>query len=205
VDAALVAWEGTSGGRDHVVIRVDAPASLELAVELPPLHTLGLDATHGKVEVSLDGTQVVAWKVLADRAELDVSRLVASDDAAAYPHVDDETSLVVETADNRIVIGGEGLRVACEFGKPSIRRVVKQHRYQIRRCYEYVAQRDPTVAGTVELHFLIGTDGKVATASATGELPASVTECVAAEARTWEFPVSDASTQVNYPFTFRLR
>jgi len=84
-----------------------------------------------------------------------------------------------------------------------IRALVRLHEPQLRRCYSVELQRDHALAGTAELHFVVGTDGAVESAVAGGSLPSpDALACLAHEVATWRFREGDRPVAVNYPLTF---
>jgi len=89
--------------------------------------------------------------------------------------------------------------------KASIRRVVKIAMPRLRHCYTRELLHDHELAGTATIHFTIGRDGKVAAASADGDLDSEAAkQCIADDVKTWEFSPSDETIQVNYPLNFRI-
>jgi hypothetical protein len=103
-----------------------------------------------------------------------------------------------------IVIGQPQAACECGLDKRMIQREVERHHVQLRRCYMQEAQRDPSLAGEVMLHFAIAANGSVAMAETAGKL-AAIQRCLATEVRIWHFPRSSSTTVVNYPLRFRLR
>jgi len=86
--------------------------------------------------------------------------------------------------------------------KAIYRRVIKQHIAGVTRCYESALLRDPSLAGTVNVRFLIGTKGKVHYANAAGVSP-DLAVCVGQAIAALEFPRGPENVTVDYPFTFR--
>jgi len=90
--------------------------------------------------------------------------------------------------------------------KDVIRRVVKKHTAEVRFCYEKELVRDPGLAGTVRVRFVIGTGGEVidATASDSSVPSPDLSTCLAGVVRRWVFPKPDGGVvEVTYPFTFK--
>lgn len=100
-------------------------------------------------------------------------------------------------------------------GKPEIRgsldkeiiaRVVRQHRNEIRYCYEKELQKNPKLSGQVKVKFTISGTGRVISAIVNGSTVknASVENCVADKIRRWVFPEPKGGgiVIVNYPFNF---
>ncbi len=104
--------------------------------------------------------------------------------------------------------------IICGFGiahhngdldKTIIRRYVQRHLPRVRGCYESALLGNPTLAGTVELHFSIAADGRTSDISVDGSLESpAVRSCIAEDLASWEFPVvpeGTTMTRVNYPIT----
>ena len=100
-------------------------------------------------------------------------------------------------------------------GKPEIRgsldkeiiaRVVRQHRNEIRYCYEKELQKNPKLAGQVTVKFTIAGTGRVIAAivSSSTVKNSTVETCVADKIRRWVFPEPKGGgiVIVNYPFNF---
>jgi hypothetical protein len=89
--------------------------------------------------------------------------------------------------------------------KEQINRVVKAHQSALKYCYEKELQRAPSLAGKVELFWVIkanGTVDRIKVASSTLGSRA-VEGCMERQVRNWQFPRSDADTIVqSYPFIF---
>lgn len=82
--------------------------------------------------------------------------------------------------------------------------ILRQHE-RIRHCYERTLLTTPDVTGTVTTSFVIGTDGRVIRASATGIGNQGLESCIAGVVGNISFPRTDAGelTQVTYPFELR--
>lgn len=205
---ALLAWESMTAGIDHLTLRVQAPATVELAVELPAVARLGIvaDREVGRVDVSIDGASRGSWKALRARVAIDTAGLAIDRAPRPYPHVDRQTSLVAETSVNRgVVIHLDHAQSTVRFSadKTMIRRAIKQRMARLRHCYNHVAQYQP-LEGLATLRFRIAEDGRVRDIRVDSELPASITTCLAAEVATLELPAGDGEVEVNYPLQFRM-
>jgi outer membrane biosynthesis protein TonB len=90
--------------------------------------------------------------------------------------------------------------------KDFIRRVVRRHQAAFAGCYERELRRAPRLAGTVTATFVILSDGRVASAEASGMTP-GLDACVARAVAAIRFPriVGGGSVRVNYPFAFSQR
>jgi hypothetical protein len=86
-----------------------------------------------------------------------------------------------------------------------IQRVVRRHMGEIRYCYEQGLTSNPSLAGSVKIHFVIAADGAVATATDTDSTLASptVTSCIVRTFLRMTFPApSGGIVTATYPFTF---
>jgi len=90
-----------------------------------------------------------------------------------------------------------------DLDKAIVRRYIKRSQEKLAYCYEKQLLGNPKLEGVITAHFLIGADGKVASASADGMDP-TVASCVASVVKDIEFPSvpNGGGVQVNYPFTF---
>jgi TonB family protein len=86
-----------------------------------------------------------------------------------------------------------------------IRRIIRRHINEVRHCYEQALMRDPTLAGRVEVRFVIGPSGSVqsselASSSVADEM---VGRCITRSVQRWTFPAPDGGgiVVVTYPFT----
>ena len=68
-----------------------------------------------------------------------------------------------------------------------VRRVIRRFASQIRYCYAQVLAQDPNASGLLTIRFVIGRDGAVTKADATGVHP-QIGACVSNRAMTWAFP-----------------
>ena len=97
-------------------------------------------------------------------------------------------------------------KVVGSLDKEIIRRVVRRHRSEIRYCYEKELQKNPKLAGTVTMKFVIAGTGSVMTAavSSTDLNNSAVESCMANKIRKWDFPEPKGGgiVNVNYPFKF---
>jgi hypothetical protein len=67
------------------------------------------------------------------------------------------------------------------------------------------AQRDPTLAGELTLHFLVTERGRVTGVRVAGPLASdAVKACVAKHVAALAFPATGAAVQINYPLRFQL-
>lgn len=93
--------------------------------------------------------------------------------------------------------------VGGEYPRDLIRRVVQRNIAQVTRCHEQGLSQNPSLAGRVEVTFIIGENGMVSgsTVRSSNLAVPSVATCIANAVRTWQFtaPQSGAIT-VHYPF-----
>ncbi len=91
--------------------------------------------------------------------------------------------------------------------KELIRRVIHEHRNQVRYCYESELQRHPGLNGKVTVKFVIGAGGQVqksgVDSSSLGN--AAVENCIVARVYQWQFPKPKGGgiVQVSYPFLLK--
>ncbi len=207
-DASLLAWEGTSSEHHHVRIDVESPARIELAVELPPLRALAIDAegsTVDHIEAVIEGRGRREWRRLSSAVELDLRGIAGHVAQDAYPHAGPDTSLVVgaPNRDERTFERRFGARPPGFFSeKPQINRMMKLNRERITYCYERVAQWRGEIEGEVLLQFVIGTDGEVREVRATSAMPAEINTCLEGVVKAWQFSANDSVIHVNYPLRF---
>ncbi|MCC6521057.1 MAG: AgmX/PglI C-terminal domain-containing protein, partial [Polyangiaceae bacterium] len=85
-----------------------------------------------------------------------------------------------------------------------IQRVIRANYGRFRACYESGLRTNPGLQGRVGVSFLIGHDGRVASASPSGDLPdAGVIACVGRAFGQLTFPAPESgSVTVGYGFTF---
>ena len=86
--------------------------------------------------------------------------------------------------------------------KEIVRRVIRQHRNEVRFCYERGLIAKPELQGRVVTSFTIANGGRVLSSAVTDtSLRArDVEPCIAEAVRRWEFPSSAQTSIVSYPF-----
>jgi TonB family protein len=91
--------------------------------------------------------------------------------------------------------------------KELIRRVIHEHRNQVRFCYESELQRHPGLNGKVTVKFVIQSNGTVSHAGVdTSSLGnANVEGCIVSRVYQWQFPKPKGGgiVQVSYPFLLK--
>ena len=106
-----------------------------------------------------------------------------------------------------VAIASEPVFTEGSLDKELVRRVIQDHRSQIRTCYESLLNQFPNLSGKVQVQFTIGAAGqvlvsKVAQSSASnGQLE----QCVSSRVRLWQFPKpkGGGTVVVSYPFIFK--
>jgi TonB family protein len=93
--------------------------------------------------------------------------------------------------------------------KPMIRKVISKARPKIRRCYERCLLKDPNLEGTVKVHFVVGSTGRVTEAKITRNTSGSkeLADCLLARVKQLKFPKPSAGGKmvVDYPFIFKSK
>lgn len=85
-----------------------------------------------------------------------------------------------------------------------IQKHVRQNNTVFRDCYVKGLAKDPKLRGRVSVRFVIGTEGRVTSASGTGDIPdKDVITCVTDTVRTIQFPPPEGGiVTVTYPLVF---
>lgn len=103
----------------------------------------------------------------------------------------------------------DAMEVRGSLGKDEIRRVIRKHIGAVRYCYEKELAKDPTLAGTVKVRFIIGSKGTVASANTTTSSleNKNVNQCVLKTVKGMKFPKPEGGgiVVVNYPFAFKTQ
>jgi outer membrane biosynthesis protein TonB len=93
-----------------------------------------------------------------------------------------------------------------QLDRDIIQRVVREHRREIRACYEAELQRNPELAGRISVEWVISPDGAVAAAQIENSTMnnAEVEGCLTRRIRSWRFPEprGGGTVRVTYPFEF---
>lgn len=94
-----------------------------------------------------------------------------------------------------------GENASC-LDKEIVRRIIRQHRNEVRFCYERGLAIKPELNGRVVTMFTIANNGRVLGSSvAESSLgDRDVEQCIAQAVRRWEFPSTQQMTMVSYPF-----
>lgn len=104
-------------------------------------------------------------------------------------------------------VGGDGAGFSGSIDKEAIRRVIREHKNEIRSCYERELQRRPDLFGKVVFSWVIGERGKVMSAKVTANDlgSADVANCIKNKLQTWTFPEPPPNTLAevtSFPFVF---
>lgn len=93
-----------------------------------------------------------------------------------------------------------------QLDREIIQRVVREHRREIRACYEAELQRNPNLEGRVSIEWVISPDGAVASSRIENTTlnSSAVEQCVAQRILRWRFPEPRGGgiVRVTYPFIF---
>jgi hypothetical protein len=127
------------------------------------------------------------------------------DGAKAYARSAPTADLVHRAKAPDIVPGIASVRCgenASCLDKEIVRRVVRQHRNEVRHCYEVGLAAKPSLEGRLVTSFTIATTGRVLGSSVTESSVRDhdVEQCIALAVRRWEFPSSGQMASVSYPF-----
>ncbi len=91
-------------------------------------------------------------------------------------------------------------------GKDVIQKLINEKTSHIQRCYEVELEKNPKLAGKVEVQWTITRSGEVTgVRKKHSTLPsATAVQCILEQVRTWRFPVRDGrEVVVSYPFVFK--
>jgi hypothetical protein len=94
-----------------------------------------------------------------------------------------------------------GENASC-LDKEIVRRVIRQHKNEVRFCYELGLSVKPELNGRVVTQFTIANNGRVLSSvvSESSMADRDVEQCIAQAVRRWEFPSTQQMTMVSYPF-----
>ena len=91
--------------------------------------------------------------------------------------------------------------------KEIIRRVINQHRAQIKYCYERELIKHPKLQGKIKVFFVISGTGRVSKSKVSQSTMNNdrVEDCIVRRVRFWKFPAPKGGgvVHVNYPFYFK--
>ena len=85
-----------------------------------------------------------------------------------------------------------------------VQRIIRYNAGRLRMCYESGLRHNPSLQGSVRVRFLIGSNGRVSSVSAGGDLPdAGVVSCVQRSFYSLSFPRPEKGTvSVGYGVSF---
>ncbi|MGB1274863.1 MAG: AgmX/PglI C-terminal domain-containing protein, partial [Nannocystaceae bacterium] len=97
-------------------------------------------------------------------------------------------------------------KVTGALDKDIIRRIVRAHINEVRHCYNLGLQKNPNLAGKVEIEFKIAASGKVLTSSTRRSSVADtkVSKCITNAVKRWKFPKPRGGGIVNVTYPFHL-
>ncbi len=131
--------------------------------------------------------------------------LRSRDNGALQAGVRENLQVTERTQTASVDISG-AVDIQGQLDREIIQRVVREHRREIRSCYESVLQRNRDLEGRVSINWVISPDGAVAGASIASSTLNSeeVESCVVRRIRQWRFPEprGGGTVRVNYPFDF---
>ncbi len=106
-----------------------------------------------------------------------------------------------------IAISSGNPQVEGSMDKELIRRVIHDHRNQVRYCYESELQRHPGLNGKVTVKFVIGAMGQVQKSGVDNSTlgNAAVENCIVARVYQWQFPKPKGGGEVHVTYPFLLK
>lgn len=112
-----------------------------------------------------------------------------------------ETEVDVKSSRRPNVVGALDARL--------IYKIVRQHKNELRACYERGLSRDSALSGEVVTRWMVSPDGGVSHVSIASSTMADegVERCIKNSIERWRFPgaQTDVSTMVTYPFIFEMK
>ena len=159
------------------------------------------DAPLAPAETS--GSKVLGFdldRVRADAGTGDTGSAAESGTSDATPAEGNDTAAIPKISVPKVTVGPSG-------DKEVIRRVIRKHIGDVKRCYEKGLLRDPSLRGRVLVNFTILADGSVGAATvATGATltDATVQTCITDAVKSWTFPTPRGGgiLKIAYPFVF---
>nr|MCH9686743.1 AgmX/PglI C-terminal domain-containing protein [Deltaproteobacteria bacterium] len=100
-------------------------------------------------------------------------------------------------------------KIAGSLDRFVIKRIVRAHIGEVRRCYNAGLVNDPTLTGRVVVSFVIGRGGRVVSSAVDSDASTlsdrTVSNCIAKVVKGWKFPRTegDANALVHYPFVLQ--
>jgi hypothetical protein len=103
-------------------------------------------------------------------------------------------------------LGGSELAVSGGLDKETVRRVINQHKRQIKACYDQQLMLQPNLEGRIRVDWVISSTGRVQTAGSTANTTRSspLESCLLTVVRSMIFPEAKngQNTRVIYPWQF---
>jgi hypothetical protein len=115
---------------------------------------------------------------------------------------------LVERGEREVTVGmgGGNGEMDGSLSKEQINKVVRAHLAGVKYCYEKELQHKASLAGGVDIFWVIQPDGAVSKASIKGSTlsDAAVEGCIMRQVKQWQFPKAAGQTIVQrYPFIFK--
>lgn len=111
-----------------------------------------------------------------------------------------------EAGENEPEVYSPPPEVTGALDRETVRKVVRQHRREMKYCYEKELQKNPSLQGQVTVEFTISGNGEVMAAIVTESTlgTAAVEQCMQQKIRNWTFPNPKRGkmVKVTYPFNF---
>lgn len=112
-----------------------------------------------------------------------------------------------KTRQPKLIPDGRGALMEGGLDRSIIQRIVRQHRRELKYCYEQGLQKNKNLSGTVKLKFIVSAMGTVISARvlSTTLKNRKVESCMTQRVRRWNFPASKGGrpTTVKYPFNLK--
>ena len=201
-DGKRVSW---MGGRTDVVV-ADASSNEKEQLSLKSLKrgnylvevTRG-GAPNGPVRGTLDITVLgtkrsLPFELVGSRAV--VGRLaIALEERLEQVGNSDMVPVQPRQPQHRVTIGA--------IGDDAVNRVVRARAGLYRACYQKAVNRNPALAGRLDISMVVGSDGSVQNAMAGGSMGNAVSSCIQANLRRLHFPAG-VSSDVRFSMTFQV-
>jgi hypothetical protein len=200
---ALLVLDDKSTEQEHLTLHVTVPATIEIALRLPPLPRLAIETTAGALVVEVAGEKIANKQ---KRVVVELEDIAGTNGELDLPNVTATIALVASpTAPidffEPIHVGHR--HRSRDLDMAMIRRRMKWFQPGLRECFMREARWGKLRGGGTVLSFMILASGTIEWASASeSDLPASVNACLVEQVERWEFPAADGNVQVNYPLTF---
>jgi hypothetical protein len=199
---AVLRWRSASADHDHMTIRVNVPATVELALLFPPLARLAIAADAGVLSVEVEGVKLANKH---KRVVVELADVAGTSGEVEHAYVTEDVGLVAAPTPPTAffeAVANFGHRPFRDLDKAMIRRRMKWFQPGLRECFMRTARSSTLRSGGAIVSFSIA-DGRVEWATTReSDLPDAVNACLVEQVEQWEFPAADGSVVVNYPVTF---